>query len=125
MANVVAERRAAEVEIAAELRAALDALAAAMVRRDADGVLDAEAILQRAVSRRGDVSASATPESRNLVRAEVAAARATLARCRALGQGSGRLLAATLEALGAAPSYGRHGAGTSRNPRRRALTARV
>lgn len=111
--------------VAAGLRAALDQLAAAMTLGDADAVLAVEPVLQAAVSRQTATMTSLASTERDVVLHELASARAALARCRALGAGAARVAGATLEALGRAPFYSRHGAGTSRAPRGRGLKARV
>jgi len=116
---------AAAADVAAGLRAALDQLAAAMLLGDADEVLAVEPVLQVAVSRQIATIASLASTERDVVLHEIARARAALARCRALGAGAALVTGATLAALGRAPFYSRHGAGTSRDPRRRGLKARV
>ncbi len=118
-------REAAVAEVAAGLRAALDALAAAMTRGDADGVLAAEPVLRAAVGRGVVTTGPLAATDRDLARQELTAARAALARCRALGAGSALVAGATLEALGRTPSYSRVGAGASRSLRGRGLKARV
>lgn len=116
---------AAVADVAAGLRAALDQLAAAMTGGDADAVLAVEPVLQAAVSRQTATMTSLASTERVVVLHHIASARAALARCRALGAGRAAVAAATLDALGRAPFYSRHGAGTSRDPRRRGLKARV
>ena len=112
-------------DVAAGLRAALDQLAAAMTLGDADAVLAVEPVLQAAVSRQTATMTSRAATERDVVRHEIASAHAALARCRALGAGAALVTGATLEALGRAPFYSRHGAGVTRDPRRRGLKARV
>ena len=116
---------AAVADVAAGLRGALDALAAAMTRGDADAVLAAEPALQAAVGRQAATMTSLASTDRDLVRQDLTGARIALARCRALGAGTALLAGATLEALGRAPSYNRQGAGPSRSLRGRGLKARV
>lgn len=118
-------REAAVAEVAAGLRAALDALAAAMTVGDADAVLAAEPALQVAAGRQTGTMTSVASADRELVRKDLTAARAALARCRALGAGTALVAGATLEALGRTPSYSRQGAGASRSLRGRELKARV
>ncbi len=118
-------REAAVAEVAAGLRAALDALAAAMTVGDADAVLAAEPALQVAAGRQTGTMTSVASADRELVRKDLTAARAALARCRALGAGTALVAGATLEALGCTPSYSRQGAGASRSLRGRELKARV
>jgi hypothetical protein len=116
---------AAVADVSAGLRAALDQLAAAMTLGDADAVLAVEPVLQAAVSRETATMTNLASTERDVVLHDLARARAALARCRALGAGAALVTGATLEALGRAPFYSRHGAGTSRDPRRRGLKARV
>ena len=115
----------AAADAAAELRTALDALAAALMAGDADAVLAVEPQLHAAVTRRTAAASRPDAADRDFVRQQVVSARATLARCRALGAASAFVADATLEALGRAPSYDRHGAGPSRSLRGRGLKARV
>ncbi len=115
-----------EVAVAAAgLRAALEALAAAMTLGDADAVLAAEPALQVAVGRRAQAMTSLASTDCDLVRQDLTGARAALARCRALGAGSALVAGATLEALGRTPPYSRQGAGSSRSLPGRGLKARV
>ncbi len=116
---------AAVADVAAGLRGALDALAAAMTLGDADAVLAAEPVLQAAVGRQAATMTSLPSTDRDLVRQDLMGARAALARCRALGAGTALVAGATLEALGRTPSYSRQGAGPSRSLRGRGLKARV
>lgn len=118
-------REATVADVAAGLRAALDALAAAMTVGDADAVLAAEPALQVAAGGQTGAMTSVAPAARDLVRQDLTAARAALARCRALGAGTALVAGATLEALGRTPSYSRQGAGSSRSLRGRELKARV
>lgn len=111
-------------EVAAGLRAALDRLAGAMAAGDADAVLAAEPVLQAALAHHAASTATLNAVERDLVRQHLLSARAALARCRALGAGRALVAAATLEALGRAPSYGRQGQGPSRGLHGR-LKARV
>lgn len=117
-------RQAGVVAMAAELRAVLDQLAAAMARGDADAVLATEPALQAAVAGRPATRPALDAAERALVRHEVAGARAALARCRVLGAGAAQLTEATLAALDGGPSYGRQGAGPSRGLSGRGLKAR-
>jgi hypothetical protein len=116
---------AAVADVAAGLRAALEQLAAAMTRGDADAVLAAEPLLQAAVGRQAATLAAMASADRDLITRDLLDARAALARCRALGAGRALVAAATLEALGRAPSYSRQGAGPTRSLRGRGLKARV
>ena len=116
---------AAVADVAAGLRAALDQLAAAMSLGDADAVLAVEPVLQAAVSRQTATMISLASPERVVVLHHIASARAALARCRALGAGRAAVAAATLDALGRAPSYSRQGAGPTRSLRGRRLKARV
>ncbi len=115
----------AVADVAAGLRAALDQLAAAMTLGDADAVLAAEPLLQAAVGRQATTLAVMAAADRDLITRDVLAARGALARCRALGAGRALVAAATLDALGRAPSYSRQGAGPTRSLRGRRLKARV
>ena len=78
-------REATVADVAAGLRAALDALAAAMTVGDADAVLAVEPALQVAAGGQTGAMTSVAPADRDLVRQDLIAARAALARCRALG----------------------------------------
>ncbi|MEP7118933.1 MAG: hypothetical protein ABI880_15190 [Acidobacteriota bacterium] len=118
-------REANVADVAAELRLALEMLAAAIIIGDADGVLAAEPLLQAAVARQATAMTTIASADRDLVTKDLLDARAALARCRALGAGRALVAAATLDALGRAPSYSRHGAGPTRSLRGRRLKARV
>lgn len=118
-------REAAVADVAADLRHALEHLAAAMARSDAGAVLEAEPLLQAAVARQCTTLNAVATADRDLARHEIAGARAALARCRALGASAARTADATLEALRPAPAYSRQGAGPSRGLRGRGLKARV
>ena len=118
-------REANVADVAADLRLALELLAAAMTRGDADAVLAAEPLLQAAVARQTTTMAAVASADRDVVKRDLLDARAALARCRALGAGRALVAAATLDALGRAPSYSRHGAGPTRSLRGRRLKARV
>jgi len=106
------------------LRVALERLAAALGRGDAAAVLAAEPLLRGALEA-GLPDDLALPMDRTTVADDLAAARAALARCRAIGAASAELTGVTLDVLGRTGSYGRHGAGQPRGPRGRDLHARV
>jgi hypothetical protein len=109
---------------ARELREVLEALAVALGRGDAVAVLANEPALQAAVA--ADRPAGSLPaEERAAMAAELHRARTALARCRAVGAAAAELTGATLDALGGAGAYSRHGAGQPRAPRGRDLHARV
>lgn len=118
-------RDANVADVAADLRLALEQLATAMTLGEADAVLAAEPVLQAAVARHAAIMVAPASAGRDLVRLDLRRARAALARCRALGAGRAAVAAATLDALGRAPSYSRQGAGPSRSLRGRRLKARV
>lgn len=115
---------AAVTEIAAGLRAALEHLAGALARGDADAVLDAEPLLQAAVARQFTTMGAMAAADRDLARHDLAGARAALARCRALGGSATVTAAAALDALRPAPAYSRSGASPARGLRGRGLKAR-
>jgi hypothetical protein len=106
------------------LRAALEDLAGALSRGDAPRVLAAEPALQAALAA-VDPAGVGTREDRDAAAIELAAARAALARCRAIGAANAELTGVTLDVLGRTGSYSRHGAGQPRGPRGRDLHARV
>lgn len=115
---------AAVTEIAAGLRAALEHLAGALARGDADAVLDAEPLLQGAVARQFTTMGAIAAADRDLARHDLAGARAALARCRALGTSAALTADAALDALRPAAAYNRSGTGPSRPVRGRGLKAR-
>ncbi len=123
--TVTPTRHAADVlGQARALRAALEDLAGALSRGDAPGVLAAEPTLQAALAA-VDPAGAGTPEDRDAAAIELAAARAALARCRAIGAANAELTGVTLDVLGRTGSYSRHGANQPRGPRGRDLHARV
>lgn len=117
-------RPAAVLDQARELREVLEALAAALGRGEASAVLAAEPALQAVVAAAGRAGALA-PDDRAATAAELHRARTALARCRAIGAATAELTGVTLDVLGGAGSYNRHGAGQPRAPRGRDLHARV
>ena len=123
--TTISPGEAAVADVAAGLRAALDQLAAALTLGDAAAVLAVEPVLQAAVSRQTATMTSLASTERDVVRHDLARARAALARCRVLGAGAAQLTDATLAALDRVPSYSRQGAGLSRGWRGRGLKARV
>jgi hypothetical protein len=97
-----------------ELRAGLDAVARALATADLDGLLAAESVMAAAmehVSRITDVGDGA-----EAVRAELAAARAALERCRVLGGSLTQFADCTLVAMGRATTYERPGAARTAVP---------
>ncbi len=106
-----------------ELRGALERLASALAGGDEAAVLGAEPTLRAALL--GGTAALASPEHRAVAAAELAAARAALARCRAIGAANAELTGVTLDVLGRTGAYSRQGAGQPRGPRGRSLHARV
>lgn len=117
-------RPAAVLDQARELREVLEALAAALGRGDATAVLAAEPALQAVIEAAGRAG-TLTTEARAATAAELQRARSALARCRAIGAATAELTGVTLDVLGGAGSYSRHGAGQARAPRGRDLHARV
>ena len=122
--TVTPTRPAAVLDQARELRKVLEVLAAALGRGEASAVLAAEPALQAAV---GAVAASGalSAADRAAMAEELHRARMALARCRAIGAATADLTGVTLDVLGGAGSYSRHGAGQPRAPRGRDLHARV
>jgi hypothetical protein len=118
-------READVADVAAGLRSALEALAAALALGDAAGVLAVEPLLEAAVTRQATTLSVIAAADRDLLRQELTGARAALARCRVLGASSAQVTEATLAALGRAPSYSRQGAGPASAVRGRGLKARV
>lgn len=112
------------LDLARQLRAALEALAAAMGRGATADVLAQEAVLQM-VSSGTLADGPPSTDERAVARGELARARAALARCRALGAAHAEITAVTLETLGRSVSYSRHGAGAPRPARGHDLHARV
>ncbi len=117
-------RPAAVLDQARELREVLEALAAALGRGDASAVLAAEPALQAAVGAVATAGPLSTAD-RLAAAEELQRTRTALARCRALGAATADLTGVTLDVLGGAGSYSRHGAGQPRAPRGRDLHARV
>lgn len=117
-------RPVAVLDQARELRKVLEALTAALGRGDASAVLDAEPALQAVVAAAG-AGGVLSPGDRAATADELIRARTALARCRAIGAATAELTGVTLDVLGGAASYSRHGAGPSRAPRGRDLHARV
>lgn len=108
---------------ARDLRVALEGLAVALAGGDASAVLDHEPAVQAALAP-CDGAPALTDEARAQAVRDLDAARAALARCRALGAANAVLLGATLDALGRSAGYTRHGAEAAR-PTRSADLARV
>lgn len=117
-------RPAAVLDQARELREVLEVLAAALGRGDASAVLAAEPALQAAVASVVAGGAVAAAD-RTATAEELHRVRTALARCRAIGAATADLTGVTLDVLGGAGSYSRHGAGQPRAPRGRDLHARV
>lgn len=109
--------------VARDLRVALDALAAALAGGDAQAILACEPGLQAAIAVRA--IGLAAEADRAAVISDIAAARAALARCRAIGTASAQVAGVTLDQLGRTTGYGRHGVGSPRSPRGHDLHARV
>ena len=118
-------RPAAVLDQARELREVLEVLAAALGRGDASAVLAAEPALQAAVGAVAAVPGRLSADDRAAMAEELHRARTALARCRAIGAATADLTGVTLDVLGGAGSYSRHGAGQPRAPRGRDLHARV
>lgn len=98
-----------------DLRTVLEGLAGALAAGDATAVLDHEPVLRAALSRTGATPALAD-DHREDTRRDLEAARAALARCRALGAANAVLVTATLDALGRAAGYTRQGAEAALRP---------
>ena len=86
------------IDVAARLRAALERLAAALTRPDADAILACEADIESVL---GEIQTLAKP-SRSAVSVESQA----LLRCRRLGTALGDYVRVTLEAQGHQSGYG-------------------
>jgi hypothetical protein len=99
------------LDAAVRLNASLDEVAAALAAPDADALLTAEAGLASALAELG-VSTDAGPADRARIAAEVARARATLARCRVLGAAISDATRIALVAQGRAADYTRSGGPT-------------
>jgi hypothetical protein len=98
------------IAVAARLRAALERLAAALTRPDADTILACEVDIESVL---GDLYALARPslpavsaETRTMLRAELMKASSALLRCRRLGTALGDYVRITLEAQGHQSGYG-------------------
>lgn len=117
-------RSAAVVDQARELREVLEALADALGRGDQSAVLAVEPALQ-AMAAAAWSAGTLTSEERGATANELHRARTALARCRAIGAATAALTDVTLDVLGGAEAYSRHGAGQPRAPRGRDLHARV
>lgn len=100
---------------ARDLRVALEGLAQALASGDPTAVLDHEPVLRAAVS--ALVPQSPIPDdARAVMRDDILAARAALARCRAIGSALGLVVGATLDTLGRTAGYDRHGVGAPPAP---------
>ncbi len=106
-----------------DLRVVLEGLAHALDSGDPAAVLDHEPKLRAAVSALVPPGPIAD-DARAALREDVLAARAALARCRAIGGALGVMVDATLDTLGRTAGYDRHGAGAAAAPAVRNL-ARV
>ena len=98
------------IAVAARLRAALERLAAALTRPDADAILACEADIESVL---GEIQTLVKPsrsavsvESQALLRAELLKASGALLRCRRLGTALGDYVRVTLEAQGHQSGYG-------------------
>ena len=98
------------IAVAARLRAALERLAAALTRPDADAILACEAEIESVL---GDLQGlAARPgarlsiEGQATLRAELLKAGSALLRCRRLGTALGDYLRVTMEAQGHPSGYG-------------------
>lgn len=107
------------------LRHALEGLAGALMAGDVTAVLGQEAVLSAALNAPSHASHDDHPEDQLAMVRDLTAARAALARCRALGAASADLTRVTLEALAGPGAYSRQGAEAPRSPRGRDLHARV
>ena len=98
------------IAVAARLRAALEQLAGALTRPNADALLaceaDIESVLGDLQALAGRPGAGASTESRAALRAEVVKAASALLRCRRLGTALGDYVRVTLEAHGHLSGYG-------------------
>ena len=98
------------IAVAARLRAALERLAAALIRPDADAILACEAEIESVL---GDLQGLTVPSrldlsaaNRAMLRAELVTAGSALLRCRRLGAALGDYARVTLEAQGHQSGYG-------------------
>ena len=101
----------------AQLREALEGMAAAMTAADLDALLQAEGALEAALRRLAALPATLTPSDRVAVRIEVRAARHTLQRCRRLGATLLDVVRLSLEAQGKNTGYGRNNDAAAYAPR--------
>ena len=101
----------------AQLREALERMAAAMTTADLDALLEAEGALEAALHRLAALPETLTLADRDVVRAEVRAARLTLQRCRRLGAALLDVVRLSLEAQGRHTCYGRNNDAAAYAPR--------
>jgi hypothetical protein len=92
----------------AQVREALEEIAAALTAADLDGLLRAEATLELAMRRLASLPPNLAQADRDAIRREVHAARQSLNRCRSLGSALLDVVRLSLEAQGRNPGYGRH-----------------
>jgi hypothetical protein len=105
------------------LRQRLDGLAAGLDARDVVRLLECEAALA-GLATAETLHAPVSGERQQLL-VEVAAARAALQRCRAIGAANQLLADVTLDALGQRAAYGRDGGSPTRSPKGHGVAARV
>jgi hypothetical protein len=105
------------------LREQLETLAAGLDARDMVKLLECEAALAALVTPGTHVAP--LPEEREQITSDIAAARAALQRCRALGAANALLTDVTLDALGRRAAYGRDGGSPTRSPKGHGVAARV
>jgi hypothetical protein len=98
------------IAVAARLRAALERLAAALTRPDADTILACEADIESVLGELQALARRSLPGllagTRATVRAELLKAGSALLRCRRLGTALGDYARVTLEAQGHQSGYG-------------------
>jgi hypothetical protein len=124
MAPVTSATPSSVLDVAGRLRAALDALAAALATADPIAVLDAEPQITSALAVRLPMTPVTDAAERAAARQELARARETLHQCRGAGTAIADLIHATLMALGRDAEYDRQGARPDGVVRGRGLQAR-
>ena len=91
----------------AQLRSALEQVAAALTAADLEALLRAEGSLEEALRRLSALPKDLSTSDRDALRLEVRAARHTLDRCRLLGGALLDVVRLSLDAQGRAAGYGR------------------
>ncbi|MGE0813498.1 MAG: hypothetical protein AB7O28_08340 [Vicinamibacterales bacterium] len=120
-----AGQAAALVDHTRHLGATLTALAEALASGDAAAVLAVEPALAAALVPLSAASPALADDERAALDFHLAEARSALARCRAVGAAAALVARATLDALGHADTYHRHGTPTLQGAHRHEFDTRA